>query len=113
VRSTYFRSRSARPHARWFPNGYGHDAIKLARSLFEIELNVFWLKAHPEDLDDFLDYTFIDQKQIYDLLTDEERGRVPKDRYNEMMKGYKSVLPRFTTGRDKTTAQRVVSRLSI
>ena len=29
-------------------NGYGHDAMKLARSLFEIELNIVRLKAHPD-----------------------------------------------------------------
>src|ERR1700692_1176049 len=28
-------------------NGYGNDAMKLARSLFEIELNILRLKAHP------------------------------------------------------------------
>src|ERR1700752_3921267 len=35
-------------------NGYGHDAMKLARSLFEIELNIIRLKTHPEEIKDFL-----------------------------------------------------------
>jgi hypothetical protein len=43
-------------------NGYGHDAMKLARSLFEIELNILRLKAHPKEIDDFLGYHFIQQK---------------------------------------------------
>ena len=34
-------------------NGYGQDAMKIARSIYETELNGFWLKNHPEDLDDF------------------------------------------------------------
>jgi hypothetical protein len=36
-------------------NGFGNDAMKLARSLFEIELNILRLKNHPDDLRDFLD----------------------------------------------------------
>lgn len=36
-------------------NGYGHDAMKLARSIYETELNIVWLKKHPEDISDFVD----------------------------------------------------------
>jgi alanine racemase len=35
-------------------NGYGHDAMKVARSLFEIEINIIRLKAHPDEIEDFL-----------------------------------------------------------
>jgi len=28
------------------------DAIKIARSIYETELNILWLKNHPEDLDE-------------------------------------------------------------
>jgi hypothetical protein len=45
-------------------NGYGHDAMKLARSLFEIELNILRLKAHPDEISDFVDYSIIQQKQL-------------------------------------------------
>ena len=83
-------------------NGYGHDAMKLARSLFEVELNILWLKNHPEDLTDFLDYTFIQQKQIYDIFSEEQKKQVPKERYEQMMQEYNRVLPRFATGRDRT-----------
>src|SRR4051812_32902825 len=31
-------------------NGYGMDAIKIARSIYETELNILWLKNHPEDV---------------------------------------------------------------
>src|SRR5271170_934356 len=33
-------------------NGYGHDAVKLARSLFEIEMNIIRLKDHPDEIED-------------------------------------------------------------
>jgi hypothetical protein len=80
-------------------NGFGNDAMKLARSLFEIELNILRLRNHPEELQDFLDYHFIQQKQLYDIFTDEQKKNMPSDRYQEMMAGYKRVLPRFI--RDK------------
>jgi len=40
-------------------NGYGMDAMKIARSIYETELNILRLKNHPEDLADFLDYNVI------------------------------------------------------
>jgi len=83
-------------------NGYGHDAMKLARSLFEIELNILRLKAHPGEIEDFLGYHFIQQRRLYDLFSDEQKGRVSKERYDKMMDGYNSVLPRFATGRDRS-----------
>src|ERR1700677_1417359 len=63
-------------------NGYGHDAMKLARSLFEIELNIVRPKAHPEEIDDFVDYSLIQQKQLYDLFTDEQKSHVSQERYD-------------------------------
>lgn len=80
-------------------NGFGNDAIKLARSLFEIELNILRLKNHPEELQDFLDYHLIQQKQLYDIFTEEQKTNVPTERYREMMAEYNRVLPRFI--RDK------------
>ena len=94
-------------------NGYGHDALKLARSLFEIELNILWLKNHPEDLADFLDYNIIQQKQLYDMLSEDQKQQVPKERYEQMMQDYNRLLPRFATGRDKTRARNEWCRESL
>lgn len=69
-------------------NGYGHDALKIARSLFEIELNILRLKAHPEELDDFLNFKFIQQKLLYDTFDDEQKQQVPKEQYDRMMDDY-------------------------
>jgi hypothetical protein len=76
-------------------NGYGQDAMKIARSIYETELNVLWLKNHPEDLDDFLDYSLIQQKQLFDEMDEEQQKAVPKERYDQMMADYNRVLPRF------------------
>lgn len=75
-------------------NGYGQDAVKIARSIYEIELNVLWLKNHPEDLADFLDYSIIQQKQLYDEMTEEQQNAIPKERYEEMIADYNRVQPR-------------------
>ena len=94
-------------------NGYGMDAIKIARSIYETELNIIWLKNHPEDALDFLDYNLIQQKQLYDEMDEDQRKAVPKERYDEMMANYKRVLPRFTSRRDKTRPRNEWCRVSI
>jgi len=76
-------------------NGYGQDAMKIVRSIYETELNVLWLKNHPEDLQDFLDYNLIQQKQLYDAMDQQQQLAVPKERYDQMMADYNRVLPRF------------------
>jgi hypothetical protein len=40
--------------------------MKIARSIYEAELNILWLKDHPEEIRDFVDYNVIQQKQLFD-----------------------------------------------
>jgi hypothetical protein len=94
-------------------NGYGQDAMKIARSIYETELNILWLKKYPEDLRDFLDYHLIQQKQLYEQMNEEQRNAVPKERYDQMMADYNRVLPRFASGRDKTRPRNEWCRESI
>jgi hypothetical protein len=81
-------------------NGYGHDAMKLARSIFEIEVNIAWLHFHPEEIEDYTEYHHIKQKQYYDMFTNEQQAGFPKERYDEMMTSYNAALPRFATKSD-------------
>jgi hypothetical protein len=94
-------------------NGYGHDAMKLARSLFEIEVNIAWLKLHPEDIEDFMQYHHIQQKQRYDLFTDGQKAAFPKERFDEMMAAYDVALPRFATRRDPKRPRNEWCRVSL
>ncbi len=94
-------------------NGYGQDAMKIARSIYEAELNILWLKNHPEDLRDFLDYHLVQQKQLYDEMDEDQQKAVPKERYDQMMADYNEVLPRFATGRNKTRPRNEWCRVSI
>jgi hypothetical protein len=93
-------------------NGYGHDALKIARSIFEIEINILRLRAHPSELDDFIAYTHIQNKLYYDTFSDEQKEQVPKERYDQMMQDYNRVLPRFV-GRDKKTPRNEWCRESL
>lgn len=94
-------------------NGYGHDAMKLARSIYETEINISWLKRHPEDVNDFIDYLIVRQKRTYDLMTKEQQQQVPKESYDRMMTKYAEVLPRFATGRDKSRPRNEWCRVKI
>jgi len=76
-------------------NGYGHEAMKIARSLFEIELNILRLKTHPEEINDFLNFNFIQQKLLYDTFDEEQKQQIASEQYQRMMDDYNRVLPDF------------------
>jgi hypothetical protein len=94
-------------------NGYGHDAMRLARSIYETELNIVWLKKHPEDVTDFVDYLVIRNKQTYDQMNKEQQQQVSKESFGCMMTRYAEVLPRFAMRRDKTRPRNEWCRVSI
>jgi hypothetical protein len=64
-------------------------------ALLTLELNILRLKAHPEELDDFLNFNFIQQKLLYDTFDDEQKQQVPKEQYDRMMDDYNKVLKDF------------------
>lgn len=94
-------------------NGFGFDAVRIARSIYEAELNVLWLKNHPEDVDDFLDYNIIQQKQYYDAMDADQQKAIPKERVEEMTREYHRILPRFAFSRDKTRPRNEWCKVSI
>ena len=40
-------------------NGFGPDAMKIVRGMFESTLTIMYLKKHPKELQDFMDYHWI------------------------------------------------------
>ena len=94
-------------------NGYGHDAMKLARSLFEIEVNIAWFHLHPEEIEDFTEYHHIQQKQYYDMFAEEEKAKFPKERYDQMMAAYNAALPRFPSKSDPKRPRNEWCRVSL
>lgn len=94
-------------------NGYGHDAMKLARSLFEIEVNLAWFQLHPDEIEDFTEYHHVQQKRYYDMFTDEQKTAFPKERYDHMMAAYNAALPRFAVKGNPTLPRNEWCRVSI
>jgi hypothetical protein len=78
-------------------NGYGRDAFKLSRGVYEIELNVVWLKQHPEDVEDFLGFGAIRRKKLLDEMDEEQRKQLPEELHDEILREYAAALPRFAT----------------
>src|SRR5215467_15152387 len=40
-------------------NGFGNDALKIARSMFEAAVTIAYLRRHPEEFDNYFDFHFI------------------------------------------------------
>jgi hypothetical protein len=76
-------------------NGYGNDGMKIARGLFEVELIMFYLKKHPEKVDDYLEYDVILQKQMFDELRPEEKDQIEPAAVKKMLEEYDRVRLRF------------------
>lgn len=83
-------------------NGYGPDAFKLARGIYESAVNICWLKEHPEEFEDFVDYNIIQWKQLYDGMSQEQRDALSQEHVDTMLADYERVLPRFASSRDKS-----------
>jgi hypothetical protein len=87
--------------------------MKIARSIYEMELNVIWLRNHPDDLQDFLDYHMVQRKQLFDAMPEADQKAMPQERYDEMMAEYNRVLPRFASRGDKMRPRNEWCRVSI
>jgi len=80
-------------------NGYGHDAIKIARTMFETAVTVAYLRKHPDEFDDYFDFHFIVAMQRHRYLENhapEHLKKVTAKAIEETKKGYARVVARFT-----------------
>ena len=64
-------------------NGYGQDAMKLARSIYEIDLNLLWLKNHPDHIKHLVNYAVLQMKNDFDALDEEEQKEMPKEQHDK------------------------------
>jgi hypothetical protein len=88
-------------------NGYGHDALRISRGMFEASVNAAYLQHHPEDVDDFLDYHWVHQKKLLDYMEKhypEGFALIEAKTIAETNTEYARVLPRFA---DKSGKPRV------
>jgi hypothetical protein len=49
-------------------NGYGNDAMKIARGMFENAINVCYLQKYPAELDNFMDYYWVQKHRMLEYI---------------------------------------------
>lgn len=79
-------------------NGYGLDAVRIARGMYEAAVNAGYLKLHPTELDDYIDFHWIRQKKFYDYLRQKrpsDLARIPAKTISETHAEFARVAPRF------------------
>ena len=78
--------------------GYGNDAIKIVRSMYEGAVTAAYLRAHPEKVDDYIDYFSIRRWRFYEHLKEENPAQVASltpEHIEEMKAQYDKVAPTF------------------
>ncbi|MGB8064514.1 MAG: DUF5677 domain-containing protein [Candidatus Sulfotelmatobacter sp.] len=79
-------------------NGYGADAVKIARGMFEASVTLGYLRLHPELVDDYLDYHFVIQKRFYDFMKEsapDQLKRISDSVLRDMEVNFARVAPKF------------------
>ena len=79
-------------------NGFGSDAMRLARGTFEFDVNALYLARHPEEIDDFIDYRHVTWKNMIDHFDQNgvaEAKRFGPEQRAENAAEYAKVVDRF------------------
>ena len=80
-------------------NGYGVDAIKIARTVFESAVTLAYLRKHPDEFDDYFDFHFIvamKRHRYMEKHAPQHLKRVTPEAIDSIKKGYARVVSRFT-----------------
>jgi hypothetical protein len=83
-------------------NGYGNDAMKIVRSMFEGAVTVAYLRLHPELLDNYLDFDAIRRWQMWEHLQPTAQGEaagVTAEHVAAIKADFDKVAPRFRNRR--------------
>ena len=85
-------------------NGYGHDAVRVARGMYEAAVNAAYLKLHPTEVDDYIDFHWVRQKKLHDYFlqySPSDLSRIPAERIAEMNAELAKVAHRFQDSRGR------------
>ena len=80
-------------------NGYGVQAMKIARSMFEGECLVHHLKTDPQALQDYVNFEPITRKRFYDLMTPDRQKAIDPELVENMNRDYAQAEPEFVTSK--------------
>lgn len=59
-------------------NGYGYDAVRIARGMYEVAVTALYLKLHPDEIDDYLDYHWVRQKSLYNYMVQHDPANLAR-----------------------------------
>jgi hypothetical protein len=82
-------------------NGYGADAMKVARGLFEAEVDVSFMVNEPGAIERYVEFNAIDSKKLLDEAGPEELAQMQPGLEDEMRENYRAALSTFTTQKGK------------
>jgi hypothetical protein len=80
-------------------NGYGIDAVKIARTMFEAAVTLAYLRKHPDEFDDYFDFHFIvgmKRHRFMEKHAPQHLKRVTPEALDSITRGYARVKSRFT-----------------
>jgi hypothetical protein len=81
-------------------NGYGLDALRLSRSMFEGAVTAAYLVKHPDELDDYLQFTKISAKRLLDYREQYPSPGLPPvvpEKKAAILARYEAVRSRYET----------------
>ena len=85
-------------------NGYGHDAMRIVRSMFEGAVTVAFLKRHPEQFQDYWAFRHIRRKRSYNVMLKHFSAKAQKispEKVAQMEQHCLSVVNQFKDKRGK------------
>src|SRR5579863_4909711 len=80
-------------------NGFGNDALKVARSMFEAAATIAYLRKYPEEFDDYFDFHFIvamKRCRFMEKYSPESLKKVTPEALTSTRSGYSRVVSRYT-----------------
>lgn len=76
-------------------NGYGIAALKIVRGMFERVITALYLRLHPKDTDDFLDFHWVSQRKLARAIESSFGKEVLEGKLEEVEANYQRVRGRF------------------
>lgn len=95
-------------------NGYGHDAVRIARGMFEISVNAAYLAKNPTEVGDYLDYHWIKQWKFLEYVRKEDPTKfqhLKQSDIDDIDRGYTLVAPRFKNKQGRVRTEWCAKRL--
>lgn len=86
-------------------NGCGHDAMKLARSMYEGYITIAYLEKHPLELNDYIDFYHVTRKRQLDglIARGSDIANLPRELQEDIEREFTRVEKGFRRGKGYRT----------